>query len=212
MRRTLPARFIIPDSGPLISLALATIGDAKLRADGKSYLDLLKQFGRPIQLIDQIRYECTHNNEKPDAALIADWLHRNANIVEDIETETGRNFRMALDRGEQPKTRHKGELAIDEFLLEFDDYRYSEDETVVVLFEEEKISRLLDDRKNVKLLTTSAFIRTLEMNNVLSYDRFMSSIQSQDSIRGVLKGYPLVDTETKATDVEVDWQDAFKLS
>jgi hypothetical protein len=211
MRRVLPTRFIIPDSGPLISLAMATIGDVNMRSEGKSYLDLLARFGRPIQLIDQIRYECTHNNDKPDAAHIADWLNRNANIIEDIETETGRNFRMALERGEQPKTRHKGELAIDEFLLEFDDYRYSEDEAVVVLFEEEKVSRLLDDRKNVKLLTTSAFIRTLEMNNVVSYDRFMSSIRSQDSMRGVLSGFPLIDTETEATDAEVDWQDAYKL-
>lgn len=205
MKRKLPPKFVIPDSGPLMSLAMATLGDPAMMASGGSYLDFLKVFGRPIQLIDQIRYECTHRTDKPDAALISRWLARNANMIEDIPTDTGKAFAAALEQGLDPKTRHKGELALDEYLLEFDDYRCSEDEAVVVLFEERKVSRLLDDRRNVRLLSTGAFVRTLEMNRLLSYDAFIDAVRSQDGERGIVLEELLMDRDTDATDADVDW-------
>lgn len=43
------AHFVIADVGPLVSLALATLGDPAMMAKQASYLDLLEAVGHPIE-------------------------------------------------------------------------------------------------------------------------------------------------------------------
>jgi hypothetical protein len=150
MRR---AQLVIPDASPLISLAKATLGNAGMMKRGETYLDLLKAFNLPIGLIDHIIWEMTHRADKSDAHLISDWMSQNANLIEEIETSTGRNAaRDYADKHIAPG-KQAGELAMNEYLLEFSDYRLSEDIPVIVLFEEKKIVALMDDVANVRLIS-----------------------------------------------------------
>jgi hypothetical protein len=212
MRSRLKAQFVIPDASPLISLAKATLGNSKMMQNGETYLDLLKVFKLPIQLVDHVKWEMVHRDDKPDAKLIAQWIEKNDNIIIPITTRTGTTAANDRESGVKPLN-HAGELAINEFLLEFSEERQSPDIPVLVLFEEKKVIALLDNAENVKLLSLRSFLEDLAINNLLNIKEFMASIIACDPNRGISNETIIsYDQETSVTEHDIDWKSDSELS
>ncbi len=120
-----PSVVLIPDAGPLITLACA---DA---------LNLLQKPGWTIQIVDMVVHEVTRN-ATPTSDKIAQWVALHA--VEIVATRTYGHHQAALrETGARPRTANLGELAIQEVMHGM---ALTQPDTVgVFLFEDHKIAR-----------------------------------------------------------------------
>jgi hypothetical protein len=144
---------LLPDAGPLITLAYA---DA---------LDLLLKPGWSVSLVDMVLHEVTRN-ETPTSARIAAWTRENDIRV--LETSIYQRHMRAATVSPVRKA-NLGELAIQEAMSEFG---LAEDltakQTGVFLFEDHKIARasfLLPD--NCRKVSTRAFLLFLEQQDLI---------------------------------------------
>lgn len=225
--RSLPVKVVIPDASPLITLALATLGNPAMAANagmvplGRTYLDLLKLFGVPIQLVDQVVFEVTSRTDKLDARLIARWIGENRNrslasgqpLLDVAITEIGELVQLAIASGRRPGM-NKGEAAISEYLRRWDDYRVSEDEVDLVLYEDGPVKAILDQRPNVHLLTTLEFLERLERRGLVDVGEVLDSIRAADPAGTVRQDRKLrkdtvekFDGPSKATEPNTIWED-----
>ena len=115
---------LLPDAGPLITLAYA---DA---------LDLLFKPGWRVALVDMVLHEVTRNHT-PTSERLARWVDSHGIAVR--PTRTFARYQEALAAGESPRRHHLGELAIQETLNEF--ALAVPPRTGVFLFEDHKIAR-----------------------------------------------------------------------
>lgn len=143
---------LLPDAGPLITLAYA---DA---------LDLLFKPRWPIVLVDMVLHETTRS-QTPTSEKIAQWAQ--ANTLPIRTTRLFQHHQQALvSDPAAARTAHLGELAIQETMNDFalDQPR----KTGVFLFEDHKIARasfLLPD--NCRKISTRAFLLFLEQRGWL---------------------------------------------
>lgn len=143
---------LLPDAGPLITLAYA---DA---------LDLLFKPGWVVMLVDMVLHEVTRN-ETPTSEKLARWAQDKRLAV--LPTKTCQHHRQTqATTTAAPKKAHLGELAIQEamngFALE------EPPKTGVFLFEDHKIARasfFLPD--NCRKVSTRAFLLFLEQKGCL---------------------------------------------
>ncbi|MHB1101741.1 MAG: hypothetical protein ACYC0C_02935 [Devosia sp.] len=170
-----------------------------MMATGQNYLDLLKAVGRPIKIVDQLKFECLYSGDRPDAAFIERWIKRHAVQTTEVVTTIGCDVAERRAEGTYRNGRRKGELTTNDYLREFRDYRHSDDEVVIVLFEDARVAKRLNGCKNVHLITTGAFLRTLAMNGLADYGPVTKAIQSQRDARAGWNK-PLLDQEIKPTD------------
>jgi hypothetical protein len=141
---------LLPDAGPLITLAYA---DA---------LDVLLKPGWPVMLVDMVRHEVTRN-QTPTGGRIAAWARDNG--VAAIETRVHRHYMQQLSTGLPVRKRNLGELAIQEAMSGFG---LETARTGVFLFEDHKIARasfLLPD--NCRKISTRAFLLFLERRGLI---------------------------------------------
>ena len=142
-----PPVVLIPDAGPLITLAYA---DA---------LDLLLRPQWPVRIVDMVLHEVTRN-ATPTSEKIAQWVALQA--VEIVSTRTYAYYQTAqLEAGGQPRKSNLGELAIQETMHDLALTQL--DTTGVFLFEDHKIARasfLLPD--NCRKISTRAWLLFLE--------------------------------------------------
>ena len=141
---------LLPDAGPLITLAYA---DA---------LDLLFKPGWSVQLVDMALQEVTRN-ATPTSELIARWSEK----LPVLTTRTCQRYREALERGDaNARKTNLGELAIQEAM---NDIAQSHPLRIgVFLFEDHKIARtsfLLPD--NCRKISTRAWLQFLEQKGWL---------------------------------------------
>lgn len=140
---------LLPDAGPLITLAYA---DA---------LDLLLRPGRPVALVDMVLHEVTRN-ETPTSARIAAWTQNNGIPV--LETNIYR--RHMHSRAASPARKaNLGEFAIQEAMSGFG---LTAEQTGIFLLEDHKIARasfLLPD--NCRKVSTRAFLLFLEQHGMV---------------------------------------------
>lgn len=134
---------LLPDAGPLITLAYA---DA---------LDVLFAPGWTVMLVDMVLHEVTRNRT-PTSDKLAQWAKRNTLRV--LPTRTCGQY------ANNPAARkaHLGEQAIQEVMSEF--ALASPPQTGVFLFEDHKIARacfLLPD--NCRKISARAFLQFLEL-------------------------------------------------
>ncbi|MFT4243652.1 MAG: hypothetical protein QM569_15375 [Acidovorax sp.] len=115
---------LLPDAGPLITLAYA-------RA-----LDLLFKPGWQVMLVDMVLHEVTRS-QTPTSQAIAAWAAEHALPV--LPTRTFAHYRQASKAGASPRRSHLGELAIQETLNDF--ALAAMPRTGVFLFEDHKIAR-----------------------------------------------------------------------
>jgi len=144
---------IIPDAGPLITLAYA------------GRLDLFLAIQAKVVVIDMVKIELTRHLT-PTSQLIIDFIADNA--IEVIETEIGKE---AVRHGVDFKKRHAGERAIQDFLFDFYDENngiHGEEKFALLLFEDHKVSGtgfVLPE--NVYVISTRAFLTRLELLKVI---------------------------------------------
>lgn len=143
---------LLPDAGPLITLAYA---DA---------LDLLFKPGWPIVLVDMVLHEVTRN-QTPTSEKLAHWAASGQVSVRATRTFRHHQQRLAANPA-AARTANLGELAIQETMNDFalDQPR----QTGVFLFEDHKIasaSFLLPD--NCRKISTRAYLLFLEQQGWL---------------------------------------------
>lgn len=144
---------LLPDAGPLITLAYA---DA---------LDLLFKPGWPIVLVDMVLHEVTRQ-QTPTSEKLARWVE--ANKVSVRTTRTFQHYQQTLAAEAVGVRRSNlGELAIQETMNDF--ALDQPQKTGVFLFEDHKIARasfLLPD--NCRKISTRAFLIFLEQKGWLA--------------------------------------------
>ena len=116
---------LLPDAGPLITLAYA------------QSLDLLFKPGWSLRIVDMVLEEVTRN-QTPTSHAIADWVKVNG--VQVMPTKTLAHFKqMQASAATPPRKSNLGELAIQEAMNDF--VLIEPPPTAVFLFEDHKIAR-----------------------------------------------------------------------
>lgn len=144
---------VVPDAGPLITLAYA------------GRLDLLLAIPVKIVIIDMVKLELTRSKTET-SELILNFIIKNN--IEIKKTDIGSR---ALIEGDAFKKAHAGERAIQDFLFDFyDENLQSEDrqKVALLLFEDHKIAGtafVLPD--NVYTISTKAFLNRLEALKII---------------------------------------------
>ena len=142
-----PPILLLPDAGPLITLAYA---DA---------LDVLFKPGWQINIVDMVQYEVTRN-QTPTSQKILHWIVENS--VQILSTKTHEHFQQSQASGTAPPRKaNLGEFAIQEAMNNF--ALMTPPPTTVLLFEDHKIARasfLLPD--NCRKVSTRSFLQFLE--------------------------------------------------
>ena len=143
----MPAIAVLPDAGPLITLAYA---DA---------LDLLLKPAWPVRIVDMVLHEVTRN-ATPTSAKISAWVK--AGQLELVSTRTYALYHAArAETKGAPRKANLGELAVQEAM-----HQLALDEpltTGIFLFEDHKIARttfLVPD--NCRKVSTRAWLQFLE--------------------------------------------------
>ena len=147
-----PKVVLLPDAGPLITLAYA---DA---------LDLLFKPGWPIVLVDMVLHEVTRN-QTPTSEKLAQWAAAGRVSMRTTRTFAHHQQRLAATPA-AARTANLGELAIQETMNDF--ALDQPQQTGVFLFEDHKIARtsfLLPD--NCRKISTRAYLLFLEQQGWL---------------------------------------------
>ena len=143
---------LLPDAGPLITLAYA---DA---------LDLLFKPGWPLELVDMVLHEVTRY-QTPTSETLSNWVK--ANKVSVRTTRTFQHYQQTLAAEAVPARKSNlGELAIQETMNGF--ALDQPQKTGVFLFEDHKIARasfLVPD--NCRKISTRAYLLFLEQKGWL---------------------------------------------
>lgn len=143
---------LLPDAGPLITLAYA------------QSLDLLFKPGWPVCIVDMVMEEVTRN-QTPTSLAIAEWAKDNTLKV--LPTRTLAHLKHRQASGDAPLQKSNlGELAIQEAMNDF--ALINPPPTGVFLFEDHKIARtsfLLPDQ--CRKVSTRAFLIFLEQKGWL---------------------------------------------
>ena len=150
---TVPADIVLlPDAGPLITLAYA---DA---------LDVLFKPGWSVAVVDMVLQEVTRN-QTPTSQKLAQWVQ--AHKLPVLPTKIHAHYQQNLAaNAAAPRKSHLGELAIQEAMNDF--AVQSPPKTGVFLFEDHKIARTsfaLPD--NCRKVSTRAFLLFLEQKGWL---------------------------------------------
>ena len=143
---------LLPDAGPLITLAYA---DA---------LDLLFKPGWPIVLVDMVLHEVTRN-QTPTSEKLAQWAAAGQVSVRKTRSFRHHQQRLAANPA-AARTASLGELAIQETMNDF--ALDQPQQTGVFLFKDHKIARasfLLPD--NCRKISTRAYLLFLEQQGWL---------------------------------------------
>lgn len=142
---------LLPDAGPLITLAYA---DA---------LDVLFKPGWTVMLVDMVLHEVTRS-QTPTSARLAEWA--TSALVPVLPTKTFKHFRKEMTESPVSSSRHFGELAIQEIMNEF--ALMVPPKTGVFLFEDHKIARasfMVPD--NCRKVSTRAFLIFLAQKGLI---------------------------------------------
>lgn len=143
---------LIPDAGPLITLAYANA------------LDALFKPGWSVMLVDMVLHEVTRN-QTPTSKILAQWV--TARTIPVLPTKTFVHFQQANTIDAAARKNNLGELAVQETMNEF--ALMVPPKAGVFLFEDHKIARtsfLLPD--TCRKVSTRAFLLFLEQNGWIS--------------------------------------------
>ena len=197
---------VIPDTGPLISLA--RIGR----------LDLIDRFRSQILITDAVEIELMDGPQDiPDLMVLKNWIARGGNRVRIVETSYGALLRQNREllqfvpeekrarfrrRG---KAKDAGENAIRELSDEIRN-RLSHDSTVLVLFEDARVRRM-DFGSHVRLMTTWSFAMALEQLEVIP-----SAVELFDRIEEAGRTPPRDPFDRRSADGIEDFTESYDFS
>lgn len=152
-----PVDLIIPDSGPLISLARA------------NRLDLVEVFDRPIVIADIVQLECLKKPTAPDHPILERWFARIGNRARVIDTPMREPYEAALRRergGESRATAGFGDATLSYMLRRIDDFA-APGAIPLVLIEDEGAGKLLSRFERAHILSTRTWLVSLERAAVI---------------------------------------------
>lgn len=148
---------IIPDSGPLISLAHA------------DRLDLLNVFERPVAILDVVKIECLRKEDSPDHVRLKTWFETAANRYRLVESPFAPLFQSALATtgtvGAWRATRGLGDAAIAWLLRNLREIA-ADGAMALVLTEDRDLTLDLADI-SAHLLSTRAWLAGLQRAKVI---------------------------------------------
>jgi hypothetical protein len=142
---------LLPDAGPLITLAYA---DA---------LDVLRKPGWAVMLVDMVLHEVTRN-QTPTSGKITSWVAATQTAI--LPTKTFAHFQQASTGVAAARKNNLGELAIQETMSDF--ALMTPPKRGVFLFEDHKIARatfMLPD--TCQKVSTRAFLIFLEQKGLI---------------------------------------------
>ncbi|MFM9941171.1 MAG: hypothetical protein ACKVP7_16945 [Hyphomicrobiaceae bacterium] len=192
-KRRVDVAVVVPDASPI--LTLARIGR----------LDLLLTFAVPIRIVDQVHYEVTRQENDPRGE-IADFLHRNGNRIEIVETLVGLGFKTQRERGLKMRSKDLGEQAVDEYAVRL---RRSGKATFIplVLFEDPDVLELrIADMAGIYLLNTAAWLFGLYQAGVLPEGLELIDKVNQHRATPM----ELIDREARTKKVHAAWRRRIK--
>ena len=144
--------FLLPDAGPLITLAYAEA------------LDVLLKPGWSVQIVDMVLHEVTRN-QTPTSLSIAVWADKNK--IRILPTKIFEHYQQARESGvTAPRKSNLGELAVQEAMTQL--VLNNPSPIGVFLFEDHKIARagfVLPE--NCRKVSTRAFLIFLEQKGWL---------------------------------------------
>ena len=198
-----PIRIILPDAGPLISLA---IGNA---------LDLLLLASDDVRLVltDVVQYEATHRSDRyADAVAIQDFLRKQAHRLEVLPTTIGtlalhdlRQKALAGQPADLPKD--LGELSITNFVISLRTVNPG-DPTLVIIEDDWFASHSFAVPGNVHLVSTSAWLDGLEaLGRIPSAAAVRAQIQAA---RPNFRADFLLDMEAEKMLEGMEWRTRFR--
>ena len=197
------SRIFIPDTGPLISLAM---GDA---------LDLLLLLSADVRLIltDVVNYEATHRSEDlDDAKTLKDFWAFNADRIEIESTFFGK---LALEDLERKKKRGQsatlprdaGEISINSLILGLRTFN-SGDPTLVLMEDSWFEAMIYSLPGNVHLLSTSAWLDGLQdLGLIQSAAEIRLRIQAK---KPSIKFLASIDREAEKIPEGTEWRSSFR--
>lgn len=154
----IPVDLIIPDAGPLISLAHA------------GRLDLIDVFNRPVAVLDVVRLECLKKPGSPDHPAMRQWFETNANAIRIIDTPIRAIYEQALQdeaSGRNKRaTRGLGDAAFG-WLLPNLELIATPGTIPLVLTEDRNLSLTLADHQVAHILSTRAWLVGLQNAGVI---------------------------------------------
>ena len=158
---------ILPDAGPLISLAHA------------DRLDLLAVFERPVVVLDVVRLECLRKPDAPDHPRLASWFQEGEARVGIVETPIGPVYRDALKRersGADPvATRGLGDAALSWALGNID--RLSRPDALpLVLVEDRRLAKELRGIGAAHILSTRSWLAALADAGLVDFNMVLAAM------------------------------------
>lgn len=153
-----PVDLIIPDAGPLISLAHA------------GRLDLVEVFNRPVAVIDVVKLECLKKPTSPDYPAMKTWFEANSNSVRIIETPLLSPYQQAV-AAEQQGTNKRASRGLGDaafaWLLPNIDIVATPGTVPLVLTEDRNLSLTMGNQQVAHVLSTRAWLAGLENAGVI---------------------------------------------
>lgn len=198
-----PIRIVLPDAGPLISLAL---GNA---------LNLLLLASDDVRIVvtDVVEFEATHRTDRyADAATIEAFLQEHAQRVEVLPTTIGTlalgDLRRRAQAGEQVRlAKDLGELSITNFVISLRTVNPG-DPTLVIIEDDWFSANSYTVPGNVHLLSTSAWLDGLEaLGQIPSAATVRAQIQAA---RPNFRKDFLVDQEAEKIPAGTEWRTRFR--
>ena len=204
-----PVDLIIPDSGPLISLARA------------NRLDLVEVFDRPIVIADIVQLECLKKPTSADHPTLERWFARIGNRARVVETPMREPYEAALRReraGEARATAGFGDATLSYMLRRIDDFA-APGAIPLVLVEDEGLNKLLSRFERAHILSTRAWLVSLEradvipsardvINEIAHGGRELSDLQAdQPAIVGSAKSAYLNQIANRGRDISTSKKD-----
>lgn len=162
-----PIKIIIPDAGPINTLAAAGLLDL-----------LLAPPNTEIIVIKSVLNEIIIR-----APEFQQFIEKNGPRIKSICTSICTDDAKKIERGE-PIGKGRGDLAIADFILNFIDDTVG-NSPALVIFEDKKLGRLRDLEQfseNTHFITTAAYLRKLEQEGVIaSFDEIWRQIVEKNS-------------------------------
>lgn len=195
-----PVDIIIPDAGPIISLAHA------------DRLDLIDVFTRPVKILDVVKLECLRKPDSPDHGRLQEWFQRTGNRIEIIGTPLIQIYREALEQehaGRNAKaTRGLGDATLAWALQNIESFA-DRDAIPLVLVEDRTLGASLARLNKAHILSTRSWLAALEESgHIVSAKEVISEINQHGRMLSNLA----MDRPASHDDAETSWMDVLQRS
>ena len=195
---TRPIDIVIPDAGPIISLAHA------------DRLDLLEVFDRPVIVLDVVRLECLRKPQSTDHERLSSWFERAGNRISVAQTPLGQLYLDAVEKERSGQDRNAsrglGDAALSWALRNIDRLTHP-DAIPLVLVEDRRLAVSLEGMNKGHILSTRSWLVALaETGDIEDYQAIIDEMARNGRLLSTLA----VDAPVRTEDGRSAWLDTLK--